>query len=165
VRNGYAYLAANDKTRELIILDIHDLSSPTLASFFDPVSPLHYEVGKSIYTRGDVLYAGMSFSPGTPTVYAFDIAHPSTLLLTGSSTIAGTVIGMMARDSLLFVLTSTMRQLHVLDISIPGTIAPYVPGLNIPGNGSSLDCEGNYFFASSNITGAAPSISIIGPSL
>ncbi len=165
IRDGYAYLATDDKSRELIVLDVHDPAHPQIASTFDQSGTLGYEVGKSIYTRGDVVFTGMSFAFGSPELYVLDIAHPFAPLLISSKIVGGTIMGMFARDSLLFLLTSTMQQFHTLDISDISHMAPYTTPLSIPGVGASLDCEGNYFFVGSNTTTAPAHISIIGPAL
>jgi hypothetical protein len=162
VRNGYAYLTDDDKSRELIVLDVHNPASPILASTFDPIGTLGYEVGKSLYTRGDVLFAGMSFAFGSPELYILNVAHPYGITRSASSTVGSSVMGMFARDSLLFVLTSTAKQFTAFDISDLSSIKSYASPTTLPGSGVSLDCEGNYFFVASN-NGVQGNISVIGP--
>ncbi|HVM73267.1 MAG TPA: hypothetical protein VMU13_00075 [Candidatus Paceibacterota bacterium] len=164
VRDGYAYLATDDKSRELVILDVHDKTHPTLAATFDPTGTLGYEVGKSIYARGDDLFFGMSSATGSPELYTFSIAHPAIPLKTGHYTIGSTILDSFARDSTLFILASTIGQFQMLDISDVSAIKQYAPSLTLPGIGAGLDCEGNYFFVGSN-AGTQGWVSIIGPHL
>ena len=163
VRNGYAYLATDDKSRELTILDIHDLANPKLASVFDPAGTLGFEVGKSMYTRGDDIFVGTSAASGSPELYALDIGHPSSPARLGSAVIGSSILGLFARDSLLFLLASTIQQFQILDISDPASIKQYGPPIALPGTGASVDCESNYFYVASN-NGSQGNISIIGPS-
>ena len=162
VRAGYAYLTDDDKSRELVVLDVHNPANPTLASTFDPTGTLGYEVGKSLYTRGDILFTGMSFAFASPELYVLNIAHPYGTTRIASSIIGSSVMGIFARDSLLFVLTSTIKQFMMLDISDLASIKPYGSPTILPGSGASLDCEGNYFFVGSN-KGIQGTLSIIGP--
>jgi type II secretory pathway pseudopilin PulG len=164
VRDGYAYLATDDKSRELIILDVADPKTPTAVSTFDPTGTLGYEVGKSVYTRGDTAFFGMSSATGSPELYLIDIAHPRAIAAVRSKVIGSTILGMFARDSVLFMLASTIQQFQMLDISSPTSTPPYAPAIALPGTGASLDCEGNYFFVASN-TASQGNLSIIGPHL
>ncbi len=164
VRDGYAYLATDDKSRELTILDVRDPSDPKLASTFDPTGTLGFEVGKSMYTRGDTIYAGMSSASGSPEIYALDIAHPSAPSVLASKVIGSSILGMFARDSVLFALASTIQQFQLFDISDPASIRSYAPPLALPGLGTSMDCEGNYFYVASD-NGSQGDLSIIGPGL
>lgn len=163
VRGGFAYLATDDKSRELIVLDIHDPANPKLAAAFDPTGTSGYEVGKSLYMRGDELLFGMSAASGSPELYAFSVADPSDPLKTGHYVDGSTMLAIYGRDATLFALASTYQQLQFLDISDlsaihPSSIAP----LPLPGTGSALDCEGNYLYAASN-AGLKGSISVISP--
>lgn len=162
VRNGFAYLATDDKSRELTILDVHDPYSPKLASTFDPTGTLGFEVGKSVYARGDTIFVGMSAASGSPEVYSLNIAHPWAPSANASKVIGSSILGMFARDSILFVLASTIQQFELLDISVPAAIKSYAPPIALPGIGASLDCEGDYFYVASN-NGSRGNVSIIGP--
>ena len=164
VRDGYAYLATDDKSRELTILDVRDPADPKLASTFDPTGTPGFEVGKSLYTRGDAIFAGMSSASGSPEIYALDIAHPSAAVVTASKVIGSSILGMFARDSILFALASTIQQFQMFDISDPASIRPYAPPVALPGTGTSMDCEGNYFYVASD-SGSQGNLSIIGPGL
>ncbi len=163
VRNGLAYLATDDKSREFIVLDVHDPANPTFDSSFDPTGTLGYEVGKSIYAHGNTMFAGMSAASGSPELYSLDISHPAMSLPKLAATVVGsTILGAFARDSTLFILASTIRQFQSLDISDPASYRQAAAPIALPGTGASLDCEGNYFFIGSN-DGTQGHISIVGP--
>ena len=164
VRGGYAYLATDDRTRELIVLDIRDPSHPKLSATFDPSGTLGFEVGKSIYRRGDDLLFGMSAASGSPELYGFSIRDPAGPIKTGQYTDGSTILDIYQRDSILFTLASTYQQLQMLDVSNISAIHTLAAPLTLPGTGSALDCEGNYFYIGSN-AGVSASISIVGPAL
>jgi len=164
VRNGYAFITDDDKARELIVLDISNPTSPQLASTFDPSGTLGYEVGKSMYRRGDTLFVGMSFAFGFPELYLLNVGHPTSLSSVGPYLTGGTILGMFVRDAILFLLVSSLQQLQMVDVSNVSAPRSYRAPIALPGTGSSIDCEGNYFFISSNAA-AASFISIIGPYL
>lgn len=164
VRDRYAYLADDDKSREFIVLDVSDPTNPRFVSSFDPKGTLGYEVGESEYLRGNTLFAGMSAASGSPELYALGAANPSSLSIIGSHAAGSTLLGLFARDNFLFMLASTVSAFQMLDISNQNAPIPYGTSTRIPGTGAALDCEGNYFFAGSN-SGSQGFISIIGPSL
>lgn len=164
VRNGFAYLASDDKSRELLVLDVHDPSAPTPVSFFDPSGTLGYETGQSMYLIGDTVYLGMGAAGGFPELYVLDIAHPTAPASTGSRVIGSTILGMFADNKLAYLLASTIQQFQILDVSDPTSIAPYASAITLPGTVAALDCEGNYFYVGSN-NGATGNVSIISPTL
>ena len=162
VRNGYAYLSTDDKSRELTVLDVHDPSHPAVASIFDPTGTLGFEVGKSVYARGDTIFVGMSAASGSPELYMLDIANPKAPTRINSRIVGSSIPGMFARDSTLFILPSTIKQFQMLDVSDLASIKSYGQVMALPGTGASLDCEGNNFFIGSN-NGSQGYISVIGP--
>lgn len=161
VRTGYAYLATDDKSREAIVLDVHDVAHPTLAASFDPRGTLGYEVGESVGFVGDVLFAGMSFSFGFSELYALDQSSFPSISTRGATPIGASVMKIIAEGSHIFLVTSTSRQFQVRDGSIPSTL-PLISQLSLPGIGVALGCEGNTLFAASN-TGGQGNLSIITP--
>jgi hypothetical protein len=161
VRGSHAYLATDNKLRELIVLDINNLVNPTLVSTFDPTGTPGFEVGKSLYMRGNDLYFGMSSATGSPELYLLNGANTSAFPVISSRIIGSSILGMFVRNSILFMLASTIQQLQMFDVSNSASSTPYTIPIRLPGAGSALDCEGNYFFASSN-NGSQGNLSIIG---
>ena len=154
VRNNYAYLATDDSSRELIILDVGNPASPILA-LGTVINPGGLGFGRSLYGVGDTLYLGRTFANGAKELYLLDVADPSTNMSAplGSLVIGSSVNALVVRDYLAFLVTSTTKRIHILNISNPASITPFAPALSLPGTGATLDCEQNVLYAGSNGTG------------
>ena len=174
VRNGYAYLATDDPSRELIVLDVSDPSAPIYAGAYDAYDAGFGDgFGRSIYTVGDTLYLGRTYISGAPELYALDISDLASIPdpPLGSSDIGPNnanpygVYGVIARDYLAFVLTKAGSggQLRVLDVSDPKNIFS-VASSTLPSasGGVSLDCEGNVMYAGSTDASNNGYLSVIG---
>jgi len=155
--HGYAYLATDDVARDLIVLDIHDPSSPSLVATYNAPNP-HSE---SLYMLGDRLFLGLTPAFGAPELRMLDVTDPLAPALAGSQKIGASAVGVVVRDTLMFVLTSTTKQLKIFDISDVSAIAT-TSILTMPGVGTSLDCEGNTLYVASN-DGGQGYVSVIAP--
>jgi hypothetical protein len=154
VNGQYAYLATAN-AEELLILDISDPAHPRLAGGFD--APDSVGSGKSLYLVGNTLYLGRTVTSSNPELDVLDNTSPATLLSAlGTREISSSVNGLFVRGGLAFLLT-TSSQFQVFDVSDPKNIRPYASSLPLSATGGSsvpsLDCEGNYFFATSNDSG------------
>jgi hypothetical protein len=166
VKNGYAYLATDSSTRELIVLNIQDLAHPALYGVYDTPGASGSGQGKSLYTVGDTLYLGRYYSltASTPELYVFDTT-PATPSLRGSYDTGPSsgspygIYGIIANLTQAFLLTSSSAaggKFQVMNTSSPGAISAGT-SVTLPntGGGVALDCEWNptdgkdYFYAAS----------------
>lgn len=167
VHSGYAYLATDDQSHKLIILDVHDPQNPSLVSTLDPHGTSNQEYGYSVYKVGDQIFFGMSSTSisGSPELTAFNVADPTTPVTTASREVGASILSMFVRDTELFLLSSIAglkAEFQMLnDTDLVGG-APVASPLTLPGSGVSMDCEGNYFYVATN-NGSQGNISIIGP--
>jgi type II secretory pathway pseudopilin PulG len=165
VKNNYAYIASPDDL-ELKILDISTLSDPDDGSsggssygFNSSEGAGH---GKSIYIVGDKLYLGKTVPNIGNDFHILDNRNPKSVLseLTapGSTNMPSSVNSIIVRSNLGFFLTNS--DLEIFDIGDPTnmdpvTISAPLETVEIPTGGSpsaepSMDCEGNYFYITSN---------------
>jgi type II secretory pathway pseudopilin PulG len=154
VEDNRAYLATNDTSRELIILDISDLERPQLDEVYN-ASGASPGQGKSLYTIGDSLYLGRYYSSTGHEFMALDVAGTPTL--TGSADVGTSistmgVYGTIVRDTLAFLLTgnSTTNSNGRVQIYRTDTMTQST-SISLPNSGMpvALDCEGNTLYAAS----------------
>lgn len=153
VSGNYAYLAlATQNDQELIILDVSNPASPTQVGGFNATGA---GSGKSTYMVGDDLYFGKTAPNLGPEFYVLHIGTSTQPQMIGSEEIGRSVNGLIVRDSLAFLLTNS--EFRILNIADPSIITPFASPLSLPGSGSSggssLDCEGNVFYAGTNTNG------------
>ncbi len=160
VKHGYAYLATDDRLRELIVLDVHDPLHPALTATFDPKGTLGYEIGESVAPIGESIIIGMSYAKGSPELYAIDQSMMPALSVHASTTISSSAIAMIAHGSKLFSITTTKRDFEIFDTSRLSLIT----NISLPGAGAALACEGMTLFAASNATGIG-NISVVAPDI
>jgi Tfp pilus assembly protein PilV len=158
MRGKYAYLATPNQ--ELITLDISNPLSPVVTGGYD--APDASGNGKRLALVGDRLYLGRTVTAANPELYLLNNTNPGVLLPAplGTKEISSSVNGLVIRDYLAFVLTSTSRQFQIWNIKTPASITSYAPALSMPGDGSALDCEGNYLYAATN-NGSTGFLSVI----
>jgi len=150
VKGKYAYLATDDASRELIILDISNPANPVSVSGTIPDLPGSLGYGKSLYLVGDRLYLGRTYTSDQE-FYIFDASDINlSVPVLGQQEIAGSVNDLIIRDYLAFLIT-TNSQFQIWRIDNPSSITSYAADLSLPaaGEGKSLDCEGNYIYAGS----------------
>jgi type II secretory pathway pseudopilin PulG len=147
--HGYAYLATDSTTRDLIVLDVHDPANPTSVAVYNASNP-H---SASMYVRGDTLFLGLTPSFGAPEVRIFDISQPTSIMPIASQGIGASAVGILVRDTLMFVLTSTTKLLKIFDISNSSNIVEVTPSTTLPGVGVALTCSGSTIILGSNLNG------------
>lgn len=175
VRGDYAYVTHKaDNTgpqEQLTVINIRDPHNPyRVSGFFYSGGILN--AGKSTSIVGDTLYLGRLASKITgsndsiPELYALNISDPTAVYPIVVSSISletpESLNGVIVRDTLAFFVTTSKFQVW----SIPRTSSSTpIASLLLPTGGSvtpSIDCEGNYFFISSNNASNRGFISIIG---
>lgn len=166
IKNNFVYLATTDD-QELKILDISNYANPWLIFGSGYDAPDSVGSGRSLALVGDRIYLGRTFTSGRPEFYILNNSDPTNLqnnnLNPDTKEIGSSVVGLIVRDYLVFILTSTSGQFQILDMSNSGSITSYADSLILPngGTGAVLDCEGNYFYMGSNDDSGRGAISII----
>ncbi len=164
VRGKFAYLATGNSGNELLVLDVSNPFTPTpVTNVFNPPG---LNAGASIYTIGDSLYFGKQYAGGQPEFYILDITNPLSAVplvsATSKKVLGSSIAGLVVRNTLAHVLTSTSRALYTYLIADPSNISQYASPIAMPGDGVALDCELNYLYAASN-NGTTGYISLITP--
>jgi hypothetical protein len=151
VRGNFAYLATDDNIggNALTILDISDPMSPKRV--WSPMFSPTFGYGRDVASVGDALYFGMSYNSAGPEAFLFQNPTPSTAKPIEQANIGdlGGVVGvnrLLVRDYLLYLLTSS----NSLEIRSATSTLQYASSVSLPGNGSALDCEGNYLYVGSS---------------
>jgi type II secretory pathway pseudopilin PulG len=178
VEDNLAYLATNDTSRELVIVDLGDLAD--LPGNADNNPPRFYNAsgaspgqGRSLYTVGDTLYLGRYYSSSGHEFMALNTVSSPTLTASADIGTSGNTMGVygaIVRDTLAFLLTgnSTSNNNGRLQVYNLATMSQ-IGSVSLPNSGapSSLECEGDRFYAASTpVSGGQTnkgSISIISP--
>jgi hypothetical protein len=159
VKDGYAYVTTNDTARELVILNITNPASPTLAGTYNATPDVaNFGYGRALYTVGDTVYMGRSWtnSGSIPQFLSLN-ASSMTPTLINSKTLGTnfTLRDIVVRDYLAFLLTGSGTSGGQLQIISATSTASWGAGVvTLPTGGAgvggvSLDCEGNYMYAAS----------------
>jgi hypothetical protein len=158
-KGKYIYLATAD-TKDLIVLDITDFTSPSKVNDFD-ISGDSY--GKSLSVIGDTIYLGRTF--GSDEFYALNASDSLAIseyshLDTGSG-----INALIIRDYLAFFVT-TGGQLQMIRVDDPTAISFYGTAVDLlpsprTGSGTAMDCEGNYFYVGSVTSDSEGYLSVI----
>jgi hypothetical protein len=169
VRSGYAYLATDDQSRKLIVLDVRDPANVSLVSNLDPHGTSNQEYGYSMYMVGDQMFLGMSSTSvsGSPEFASFTMTDPAAPMAHAALEVGASVLGIFVRDARSFLLTSIVglaAQFQMIDTSDPTEFSTVAPAITLPGTGASMDCEENYFYIATN-NGSQGNISVIGPGI
>lgn len=158
IKDGLAYLATNDSSRELIVLSLEDLAHPTLRGSYNAPGSAPGQ-GRGIYVVGDTAYLGRYYSSSGPELIALssESAAPSLLgsLDVGTSGNTMGVYGVIVRDYLAFMLTGNTTanndgRVRIANVANPAAIT-LGANVSLPNSGSptALDCEGGYLYAGS----------------
>ncbi len=184
VSGNYAYLATDDNTKELTILDLSDKAHPTAVGGFN--APLNDAVGNNsglgnaVFVGGITAYLGRTYSLSNNDLefYILNNSNPAaTLPVVGSKDIGtsantDSVLAIQVRNTLAFLMTG--KQFQVWDISNPasptpwssdGTTNSFLSLSLLGGTGTSFNCATNYFYtAVASSQGQHKDVlSIIGP--
>jgi len=164
VRGDYAYIASPN-TENMTILNISDPTNPWRVGGYSPAGGSN---GKSLGIVGNTLYLGRTF--GSNEFYILNITEPTTVseithkdIGTGNKT---TINSLSTRDYLAFMITD--EKFEVWNIADTANIYPWTPGglvsefQDLPGGeGTAMDCEGNYMYVGSLPSSDKGFISII----
>lgn len=179
VQNNFAYLATDDNSRELVVLDVSDKTNPTLASIFNAPGSTNFGYGYDAYPLGTTIYFGRTYVGTAPEFYILDGTNPtSTPPILGSEDIGTTanpdsVNSLLVRGSLAFFITNS--QFQIWNIADPKNIYPWsssgatntflsLSAMNADGSGGVLTCSGNTLYAAiQSSTPNSDSLSVITP--
>ncbi|MDB5188193.1 MAG: hypothetical protein JWO50_713 [Candidatus Kaiserbacteria bacterium] len=152
VRRGYAYIATDSSTHELLILDVNDPTNPTLVSQYNVYDNKGWGNGSSVNVIGTTTYLGLTFAAGAPDLYTLNTIDRSTPMVISTATASSSIIGMIVRPQYAFLLTTTGQSLQVDSDLLQ--IAPHrVATIALPGNGRAIDCEQNTLYVGSSASG------------
>jgi hypothetical protein len=169
VKNGYAYLATDDPTRELTILDVHDPANITLAGTYDAPGNSTFGFGEAVALASSTIALGRSYIYGVPELVFLNNTPTSTLAVLQSVNINGatgtaSIESILIRGSIAFVLTNTALQLwDISDLTRP---IPYAPTISLPSSSvvsgtSALACRNNTLYIASSGTNNAGYLTVI----
>ena len=144
VSGDYAYIASDDNTEELRVLNISNPASITNASIYNPSNTSGFGYGSRIFISGNSLFLGRTFDSNTNNkeLYVLDIAKPTLSPLPSllSQKISSSVHGVVVKDSLVFLATNSQFQVRkISDLSL-------LSSLPLMSNSVSMDCQGNYLY-------------------
>ncbi len=158
LRTGILYLATDDSTRELLLLDVPDVAHPTLRASYNAPGTVGSGQGRSLYVVGDTVHLGRYYSLTTAPEY-LSIDTSGIPLMESSYDVGPSasqpfgIYGVIARRNLVYLLTSSTAQggtLSVFDATNPKNPIPQASlGLPHGGGGRALDCEGETLYAAS----------------
>ncbi len=154
VKDGYAFLATSGNVRDLIILDIHDPTSPVSVLEIDLPGN---EDGRSVAISYNYIFLGRhkSTTPDRNELwvlrYWFDTdTGDMSIETTGSAKTGGDVTGISNAGSEIFVSTNnTAKELQVFRLDSKTNVLTQVSTRNLPTNISAIDIENEHVVASS----------------
>lgn len=162
-----AYLATNNDSGEVVVVDVSNPASPVLLSTYNAPGQLSAGYGRSLELVGDRLFLGRSSMNSGDEFVVLDAssslgvipATPLGSLNIGTSLVPFTVYGTLVRDSLAFLAggNTSNGKLYIENISNLGAIVDAALPVALPNNsfGFAVDCEGNDIFVGSRDNSAS----------
>lgn len=172
VRNNTAYITTSDASKEMLVLDISNPTSPVVSKTFNATPDQSgFGYGRSEYIVGDSWYLGRTYIATAPEYAYIDAsgATPTTKQtkdIGPNTTNPFSVHSLIVRDFLAFILTGSGTKGGQLQIINATSTTQYAPPISLPNTNSgmggiSLDCEGNYVYASSIDAGNIGYITVV----
>ncbi len=149
VGGGYAYLANNNVNSQLQILNVNDITTPTLISTLKlPGVSGTNAIGNSIFYGYDKIFIGTKKATG-PEFHIIDVSNPLAPVALGSKEINEDVNSIYVKDNYVYIANNGDEELKIYDISNPANITQ-VGGYSAPGdseNGKAIwvDLNNLYF--------------------
>ncbi|MBN1617773.1 hypothetical protein JW887_00320 [Candidatus Dojkabacteria bacterium] len=153
VSNGYAYLASDANSSELIVVNVNNPSNLSIASMYDADSQVD---GLDVIVSGNRAYLGTSINTSggvSPEFYILDITNPNSVTLANPNSYfdmngSWSAIALVG-DYVLVGSDISSSELMVLDISDESNII-LAGTLDLPGNQNvtDLSVKGNIAYAS-----------------
>jgi len=156
IRGNYAYVATDDTSKELLVLDIHDPEHITEFKSYNAPGSSTYGYGNqvallpAIYPSGEKnitsVLLGRTYVPNQPELLSLSIGSTTTVV---ASTLPGTPLhptsirDLVMKDFLLFALTNSDIQLLTIT---PTSFVPFAPSIPLQGNATTLACHDNSLY-------------------
>jgi hypothetical protein len=161
VVGSYAYLATDDPTRQLIILDVHDPAAITLVGSYAATGVSTFGFGKAVAVAstslGTTVALGRSYTTSGPELLFLNATNAHKPGVLGSEQISSianpvSVEQVVLRDFLAFALTDT--DVEFWNIADPRNPSAFSNPLLLPGGesqkGAALICRHNALYLGSN---------------
>lgn len=147
VRGGYAYIATDSSSHELVILDVRDPADPVLIGSYNVTDGIGWGSGNSVYVMGTTTYLGLTYAAGMPDLYVLSSLDRLTPFDLSTATASSTIAGIIARVGHVFVLNTTAQKLQLFDTT--GALPVQQGSFTLAGQGKVLDCERNTLYIGS----------------
>lgn len=135
VFGNYAFVANDDVTDQLVVVDITDLANPATVAYatLTGVDPAGSEPeAREIFYYDNKVYVGTWRTAG-PEFHVFDVSDPSNPVHLGSRELNHSIRQIVVRGNYAYLATSSNQdELIILDISDPSNIQPAFPGVGNP---------------------------------
>lgn len=160
VKSGYAFIATDDPLREVVVLNLTNLTSPTLRGIYNapPTGNSSFGLGRSVYTVGDTLYFGRYYINGESELAILDTTSAAPSLLgtrdIGTTFDARSVYATVVRSGFAFLFTGNATgatsRLQIVNAQNPASLSS-VASVDLISSGEprGFDCESNYVYAAS----------------
>lgn len=146
ISGSYAYVANRSGTAQLQIINIINISSPTLAVSYQ--LPGNNDWGLSIFVLGNYAYVGTDDDSTGPEFYIINVSTPTAPSSVSSFEIGDAVNAIYVKDNKAYLATASDYELWVLDVSNPSTPA-LITKFDAPGNsedGKAIDIVGTKLY-------------------
>lgn len=158
----YAYLATDDNTRELIVLDVKDPAAPTLVRSWNAPGSTSFGYGRDVALWNGFTYFARSYVSNAPELYTLDQnLAPLSSIDIGTALFPRSAVALRLRDQLLTVLTSSEVQWYTPGAT--GALSPAALSIPLPTGttGAALTCSGNYLYVAGNEANGNGTITVL----
>ncbi len=156
VSGNYAYTTADSGAYQLVVVNVTNVASPTVATKLDLTVPGDTAVGNTIAYAGGFLYLGLTKSNG-PEFYIIDVSNPLSPVVKGSYEVNAAVNSILVKNKIAYIATASNKQIVTLDVSNPSAISALgIYNATIPpyGQALALNNAGNrIYFGQTDING------------
>jgi hypothetical protein len=155
VVDGLAYLATDDPTREVVILDVHNPSQITIVGTYDAPGISTYGYGEGLSIASTTLLLGRSYISGHPLLTELSIASSSfpVVMSTGpttTSTTTSSIESVLLESTLGFVLTTSALEVWRISSKTAPTLLISIPLPNASStSNASLICRNRSLYIAS----------------
>ena len=152
VAGHYAYVANQDDSSQLQIIDVNNLNSPNLAASFK--LPEASGIGNSIFYYNQKIYIGTKKATG-PEFFIIDVTNPTNLISLGSKEINADVNAIYIKNNIAYLAVSNEYELKIFNINNPAQITE-IGSFNAPGDsedGKSLDLVNDKLYLGRTVGG------------
>lgn len=152
VAGHYAYVANQDDSSQLQIIDVNNLNSPNLAASFK--LPGASGIGNSIFYYNQKIYIGTKKATG-PEFFIIDVTNPTNPISLGNKEINADVNAIYIKNNIAYLAVSNEYELKIFNINNPAQITE-IGSFNAPGDsedGKSLDLVNDKLYLGRTVGG------------